>query len=454
MVDIVLALDTFQNDRKRSFCVYCTESLTLVGHHPVDKECMPQVASKTFEFKEAPRPNGRCKFYIYGYPKGKREVVWFRTEKDAKKEMKSRNDQITAFGVNAMVTGEEARILNDNVAKLTEIGESSRSIYTAVDEYIARRKTQGKSITVEQLCNRVVAYYDNLLSEDPTQSGNVAMVKYVARKFVAGGRKDKDTGLLVEPFRTRAIKTLDGAEIRAWLEGEKLSAKTRTNCLKYIKRMFKLARAWSQDGNRLLDKDIFEHVEGFGEGQRDETQVFTVEQHQAFLNALQPEFIPLFTINSFSGYRRDEIVRMDWSQIKLERRLIDLPARSSKNGKKTGKRKLNEGIFENLVAWLAPYRQESGPVADFTEDDIQTEITRACKVVGIKWIKNVMRHSFASYAVPIKGFVWTSLQCDHSEKVLRERYHEVVMKADAERYWQIMPPGQPANVIPMVEEAA
>ena len=60
---------------------------------------------------------------------------------------------------------------------------------------------------------------------------------------------------------------------------------------------------------------------------------------------------------------------MDWSQIKLERRLIDLPARSSKNGKKTGKRKLNEGIFENLVAWLAPYRQKSGPVADFTEDD-------------------------------------------------------------------------------------
>ena len=48
---------------------------------------MPQVASKTFEFKEAPRPNGKCKFYIYGYPKGKREVVWFRTDTEAKKEI-------------------------------------------------------------------------------------------------------------------------------------------------------------------------------------------------------------------------------------------------------------------------------------------------------------------------------------------------------------------------------
>ena len=114
---------------------------------------------------------------------------------------------------------------------------------------------------------------------------------------------------------------------------------------------------------------------------------------------------------------------------------------------------MNEGIFENLVTWLAPHRQESGPVANFSENEIQDEIDRVCKVTGLEWIKNVMRHSFASYAVPIKGFVWTSLQCDHSEKLLRERYHEVVSKADAERYWQIKPPGQPDNVVAMVQAA-
>ena len=49
---------------------------------------MPQVAHKTFQFKEAPIPNGRCKFCIYGYPNGELEKLWFRTEKEAKEEMK------------------------------------------------------------------------------------------------------------------------------------------------------------------------------------------------------------------------------------------------------------------------------------------------------------------------------------------------------------------------------
>jgi hypothetical protein len=38
-----------------------------------------------------------------------------------------------------------------------------------------------------------------------------------------------------------------------------------------------------------------------------------------------------------------------------------------------------------------------------------------------------------------KGFTWTSLQADHSERMLREHYREVVSAEDAERYWEIRP---------------
>ena len=398
---------------------------------------MPQVAQKTFRLHKAPKPNGRCRFYIFGYPAGKREKYWFRTAEEARAEMNRLNRQIYEFGIDApIIKGDEIRTFHECTAIVSEF--PGKTIYDAVHLASSFWREKANSITVEELCQRVLVYYDNILREDPTTAGNAAGMKYAARKFVAA-------------FGTRAIKTLDGAEIRSWLECEKLSAKTRTNLLKYIKRMFNLARGWKgQDGNKLLEKDAFERVEGFGEGNREGVQVFTVEQMQTLVNVLRPEFVPLFTLNAFSGFRREEITRMDWSHIKLERRLIDLPAQFSKNGKRTGKRKLNEEIFENLVEWLTPYRRESGPVADFTKKEIQDEITRATKVAGFKWIKNALRDSFASYAVPIKGFVWTSLRCDHSEKVLRDRYHEVVMKADAERYWQIRPPVVPVNVIPMV----
>jgi integrase len=51
--------------------------------------------------------------------------------------------------------------------------------------------------------------------------------------------------------------------------------------------------------------------------------------------------------DSFAGLRRAEVKRLDWSDIKLERRLIDLPFTKSK----TGRRKLIQ-IPENLAAML------------------------------------------------------------------------------------------------------
>jgi len=230
------------------------------------------------------------------------------------------------------------------------------------------------------------------------------------------------------------VKTLAGSEIKTWLAGTGLAVKTRNNYFQYTRTMFNLARCWN-----LLDVDAFEFVEGFGNARKEMVRVFTVEQVSAFLNALRPEFVPLFALNAFSGFRREEITRMDWSHINLARRLIVLPAEHSKNGKTTGKRKMNEDIFENLVAWLKPYIQESGAVANFNKNEIQAEIERASTAAGFKWIKNAMRHSFASYAATAKGCEWTSKRCDHSEKVLRENYREVVTDADATRYFQIMP---------------
>jgi hypothetical protein len=65
---------------------------------------------------------------------------------------------------------------------------------------------------------------------------------------------------------------------------------------------------------------------------------------------------------------------------------------------------------------------------------------QAADKAGIVWTPNVLRHSsFCSYAVAAKGFTWTSLQADHSERMLREHYREVVSAEDAERYLKIRP---------------
>jgi integrase len=37
------------------------------------------------------------------------------------------------------------------------------------------------------------------------------------------------------------------------------------------------------------------------------------------------DFLPFFALSAFSGLRREEIIRLDWSEVKLDRNLIDLP---------------------------------------------------------------------------------------------------------------------------------
>jgi hypothetical protein len=70
---------------------------------------------------------------------------------------------------------------------------------------------------------------------------------------------------------------------------------------------------------------------------------------------------------------------------------------------------------------------------------IQVALENAVAKAGIKWPHNCLRHSFCNYAVALHGFTWTCLQADHSERTLRDRYREVVTKADAERYFAIQP---------------
>jgi hypothetical protein len=119
--------------------------------------------------------------------------------------------------------------------------------------------------------------------------------------------------------------------------------------------------------------------------------------------------------------------------VKLDRNLIDLPYTKSKNRR----RKLIE-IPANLSAWLSPVVLEAGSV--MPRKKLQLAFERAARAAGIApWPQNALRHSFCSYAVALRGFEWTAAQADHSVKMLRDHYWEVVDKEQAIRYWDIKP---------------
>lgn len=167
-------------------------------------------------------------------------------------------------------------------------------------------------------------------------------------------------------------------------------------------------------------------------------EILTPEEMTRFLSVLDPDWLPFFAISAFTGLRREEVSRLDWSEVKLGRSLIDLPFSKSKNGK----RKLEE-IPENLLAILSPFACAEGSI--MPRKKLALAMTNAALAAGIKWKQNCLRHSFCSYAVAVKGLDWTAMEADHSTKMLRDSYLEVVTKDDAERYWKIRPEN-PRNV--------
>ena len=98
-------------------------------------------------------------------------------------------------------------------------------------------------------------------------------------------------------------------------------------------------------------------------------------------------------------------------------------------------------LTDNLKAWLAPWREETGPIVTLTA------VAGAMNDLGIKaripggWRQNALRHSFISYRVALTGDVArTALEAGNSPKMIFRHYREVVDEASAQAWFAITPP--------------
>ena len=64
--------------------------------------------------------------------------------------------------------------------------------------------------------------------------------------------------------------------------------------------------------------------------------------------------------------------------------------------------------------------------------------------------RDILRHSFISnHVMGFGSFAATAIESGNSETVIRKHYFNRVSKADAQRFWQIAPADEPANIVPM-----
>lgn len=362
------------------------------------------------------QPHGSCQWFIIGRPDGKRIRAWFQTKEAAEAEATERNLKMRKLG-NAAVTLDHNLLgaATDGAALLKPYGKTVRD---AVDYLLAHLQAVSKTVTGTEFCAAIRAEFARRLNAKEISPRHTQTMQETLRKFEA-------------QYGAANIAILTAKEVKEWLGKTALAVRTRNRHLDYIHNAFNTAKSLGLlPSNPLTDMVTF--TDPSKRSRR--ISIFPPETIQKFLSVVRVAFVPFYAICAFTGLRRSEVEQLDWNEVKLERRLIDLPPSKSKNGR----RKLVE-ITDNLYAWLKPNEKETGVVLP-ASPGLQIVMEEAAEKANIAaWPQNVLRHSFCSYAVALKGLTWTSVQADHSERQLKSDYWEMVTKEDAEKYWAITP---------------
>jgi integrase len=254
------------------------------------------------------------------------------------------------------------------------------------------------------------------------------------------------------------IGDVSGVMIDEWLRSLELAPRTRNNLRASFQTLFSFAKA-----KRYLPKDNDEIAAvSVAKDNDGEIGIFRPGELRELLLMAKPELVPALVIGAFAGVRHEEILRLDWQDIKLKAGIIEIRAAKAKTASRR-----TIPIVPNLKAWLKaiPGGQslrtatKSGPVCpflDFTRQLLKLAAAvhaarvragRVTKVLadghqkgGFKWQHNGLRHSFISYRVAaVKNVAQVSLEAGNSPQMIFQHYRELVTPQDARAWFAITP---------------
>ena len=165
-----------------------------------------------------------------------------------------------------------------------------------------------------------------------------------------------------------------------------------------------------------------------------------------------PAAVPLMAIGLFAGLRPSEADRLDWSNVNFRTKRIKVTSETAKR-----RRSRSVHMEPNLISWLLPYSQDSGPVGP-SDSYFRRLRPKIVKAAGIeKWLHDGLRHTYGSMHVekhqdPAK----TAHQMGHRDlRVLYDHYVDAVDgEEEAQIYWSISPKNDSGVIrLPMASSA-
>jgi integrase len=360
---------------------------------------------------------------------GKGERYFFKT----KAEAETKAEQLRATRQNEGVTGlaipDKLRVEALECAKLLQPFDAS--LREAVDYFIKHARPVGGL----KALNDVKEEFLRAKADANRRPEYLRVQRHILGKFC-------------DTFGARHANELHADEIGTWLHAQPWSLRTRKNYHSDLSNFFGFAMRkgyCAKNPLASLDKPAVDEAHS--------PEIFTPAEAAELLSAaerLGGKMTPFFAIGLFAGLRTAELLKLDWRNVDLQARTIEVTSNVSKT-----RDHRYVTIAENLAMWLRPHKRDSGPVKPAAW---RWHRDAARKAAGLeKWPDNGMRHSFGSYHfAKHNNASLTAAEMGHrgNTQTLFAHYRALVRPKDAARYWQIKPASAADKVVAFVEAAA
>ena len=305
-----------------------------------------------------------------------------------------------------------------------------------VGDYISRWEQRNASVPLSHLWGE----YEKLMKRNQRSAVHIKSLRYTRDRF--------------EALEGKLVADLTVADIEKGLEGA--SPSYRNALLVRIKAVLNYGmsggRKWLLS-NPAEDCEVIRRKIG-------EVAIYTPEQIAVLLNttaALHPELVPAVALMTFAGIRPDhldgEITKLQWDHLVLKDRQkrVELPASITKAGKRR-----TVTIRPSLASWLTWHKDTGGSttglVCPFKGQKLRTKLRDIFgnAVVNrgksgeykVQRIQDGLRHSFASYVVPIDGADRAEAELGHGggREMLNRHYRSDVRATIARKFWALRAP--------------
>jgi integrase len=181
-----------------------------------------------------------------------------------------------------------------------------------------------------------------------------------------------------------------------------------------------------------------------------EISFYSPRELAALLASADETLRPLLAVGGLAGLRSKELMRLDWADVWRVPGHIEITAGKSK----TRQRRLVE-ICPALQAWLEPYRaRKTGKFWPGEERTFLEHYGELCETAEVPRKTNGLRHSFCSFHFAAHANEnQTAQQAGNSPAMIHAHYKGLATKAEAEKWFNVIPARAAKNIIPLATAA-